>query len=219
MNYFNITHILLSAILLLAGNNVEAVESQLRGGSDERKLQDNRLVGEYVLDMVNTRNTQPYYPQGGDSGDDFIAYGESASFSGTGDGGPYFHDTTITRTNPNRNCQTCIFEFKMDLDPRAVGGNVSIGALIQLNRNNGQATITNVSTNTNNIGVRTEAIMNALRTTEYIAGGDKPAFFGDTRNGSYQSQLRFSTEGQRSDDDFIAYLDLPTGVVNANFGN
>ena len=107
----------------------------------------------------------------------------------------------------------------MDLDPRAVGGNVSIGALIQWNRNNGQATITNVSTNTNNIGVRTEAIMNALRTTEYIAGGDKPAFFGDTRNGSYQSQLRFSTEGQRSDDDFIAYLDLPTGVVNANFGN
>ena len=224
MNHFNLTNILLSAILLLAGNNVEAKaveKGQLRGGSDERQLQDNRLVGDYVLDMVNTRNTEPYYPKWDYSGDDFIAYSnESAPSNNAGDdGGSYFHYTTISRTNPNSNCQTCDFNFEMILDARAVGGNVSIGALIQWNRNNGQATITNVSTNTNNIGVRTEAIMNALRTTEYIAGGDKPAFFGDTRNGSYQSQLRFSTKGQRSDDEFIAYLDLPTGVVNANFGN
>jgi len=215
MNYFNITHILLSAILLLAGNNnVEAV------GSDERQLQNNRLVGEYVLDMVNTRNTQPYYPQLDYSGDDFIAYTEAAP-SNTGDGGPYLHYTTIRRTDPNSNCQICSFAFEMDLDPQAVGGSVFIDARIEWNRNNGQATITNVGTNTHNIGARTEAIMRALRTTEYIeiAGGDNPSFFGDTRNGSYQSQLYFSIEGQRTDDDFIAYLVPPTGVVVDHDGN
>ncbi|OEU07993.1 hypothetical protein FRACYDRAFT_250213 [Fragilariopsis cylindrus CCMP1102] len=217
MNYFNLTHILLSTILLLAGNNVEAeavIESQLRGGSDERKLQDNnRLVGEYVLDMVNTRNTEPYYPKWDYSGDDFIAYSnESApSNNAVGDVGSYFHYTSISRTNPNSNCQTCDFNFEMILDARAVGGTVSITARIQWNRNTGRATITNVRTNnTNNIGVRTTAaIMSALRTTEEIRGGDFPSFLGDMRNqnqvgGNYGSQLFFSTEG--TDDNFIAYV-------------
>jgi hypothetical protein len=217
MNYFNLTHILLSAILLLAENNVEAVESQLRGGSDERKLQDNnRLVGEYVLDMVNTRNTEPYYPKWDYSGDDFIAYSnESAPSNNAGDGGSYFHYTTISRTNPNTNCQTCDFNFEMILDARAVGGTVSITARIRWNRNTGRATITNVRTNTNNIGVQTAAIMSALRTTEDIRGGDFPSFLGDMRNqnqgGNYESQLFFSTEG--TDDNFIAY------VVDGNVGN
>ena len=217
MNHFNLINILLSAILLLAGNNVEAeaVESQLRGGSDERKLQDNRLVGDYVLDMVNTRNTEPYYPKWDYSGDDFIAYSNESAPSNAGDGGSYFHYTTISRTNPNSNCQTCDFNFEMILDARAVGGNVSINAGIRWNRNTGRATITNVRTNTNNIGVRTAAIMSALRTTEDIRGGDFPSFLGDMRNqnqgGNYESQLFFSTEG--TDDNFIAY------VVDGNVGN
>ena len=212
MNHFNIKNILLSAILLLAGNNVEAVEKgQLRGGSDKRKLQDNRLVGDYVLDMVNTRNTEPYYPKWDYSGDDFIAYSnESAPSNNAGDGGSsYFHYTSISRTNPNSNCQTCDFNFEMILDARAVGGTVSINAGIRWNRNTGRATITNVRTNTNNIGVRTTtAIMSALRTTEEIRGGDFPSFLGDMRNqnqgGNYESQLFFSTEG--TDDNFIAYV-------------
>jgi hypothetical protein len=221
MNHFNLTNILLSTILLLAGNNVEAeaVESQLRGGNDERQLQDNRLVGEYVLDMVNTRNSEPYYPKWDYSGDDFIAYSEATPFStALGDGGSYFHYTTITRTNPNSNCQTCDFNFEMILDARAVGGDVSINAGIQWNRNTGRATITNVRTNTNNIGIRTAAIMSALRTTVYIELNNPtyPDFLGDMRNqnqggGNYESQLFFSTEG--TDDNFIAY------VVDGNVGN
>ena len=230
MNYFNLNRFLLSAILV-AGNklNVEAVESQLRGGSDEqRKLQNNPpLVGQYLLDAVNTRNTQPYYPQWDYYGDDFIAYSSNAASSSRGDG-PYYHSTTITRANPNANCQTCKFDFAMDLDPRAVGGNVYIDASIQWNRNTGKAEVTDVRTNTNNIGDRTEAIMNALRTTEYIdvlnwGGVGYPNFYGDTRtrnrggndlqipdvnnNGQIwsQSQLSFSPE-QRTNDDFIAYV-------------
>ena len=230
MNYFNLNRFLLSAILV-AGNklNVEAVESQLRGGSDEqRKLQNNpRLAGQYLLDAVNTRNTQPYYPQWDYYGDDFIAYSSNAASSSRG-GGPYYHSTTITRANPNANCQTCKFDFAMDLDPLAVGGNVYIDASIQWNRNTGKAEVTDVRTNTNNIGDRTEAIMNALRTTEYIdvlnwGGVGYPNFYGDTRtrnrggndlqipdvnnNGQIwsQSQLSFSPE-QRTNDDFIAYV-------------
>lgn len=231
MNYFNLNRFLLSAILV-AGNklNVEAVESQLRGGSDEqRKLQKNNpLAGQYLLDAVNTRNTQPYYPQWDYYGDDFIAYSSNAASSSRGDG-PYYHSTTITMANPNRaNCQTCRFDFAMDLDPLAVGGNVYIDASIRWNRNTGKAEVTDVRTNTNNIGDRTEAIMNALRTTEYIevfnsAGVGYPNFYGDTRNRNRggndlqipdvnnngqiwsQSQLSFSPEEQRTNDDFIAY--------------
>jgi len=219
MNYFNLKHFLLSAVLI-AGNNVEAVEeSQLRG-SDERKLQDNRLAGQYVLDMVNTRNTQPYYPQWDYSGDDFTAYTASSS---RGNGGPYLHRTNIFRTNPNSNCQTCSFEFQMDLDEKAVGGYVWIDAIIQWNRNTGKAEVTNVYTNTNNIGDRTRAIMSALDTTEYIKVVNSiPYFYGDTRKQNRggkdilipyvddgqafsQSQLFFSTEGQWTNDDFTAY--------------
>jgi hypothetical protein len=227
MNYFNLKRFLLSAILV-TGNNVEAVESQLRGSDvlDERKLQNNRLAGQYLLDAVNTRNTQPYYPQWDYYGDDFIAYRNTAS-SSSGDG-PYYHSTTITKIDPNSNCQTCRFDFAMYLDPTAVGGSVYIDASIQWNRNTGKAEVTNVRTNTNNIGDRTEAIMNALRTTEYIevfnaAGVGYPNFYGDTRkrnqggndllipdvnnNGQVwsQSQLSFSPEGQWTNDDFIAY--------------
>ena len=176
-------------------------------------------MGEYVLDMVNTRNTEPYYPKWDYSGDDFIAYSnESAPSNNAGsDRGSYFHYTSISRTNPNSNCQTCDFNFEMILDARAVGGNVSITAGIQWNRNTGRATITNVRTNTNNIGVRTEAIMTALRTTVYIElnNPNYPDFLGDMRNqnqgGNYESQLFFSTEG--TDDNFIAY------VVDGNVGN
>jgi hypothetical protein len=230
MNYFNLKHFLLSTILV-TGNNVEAAESQLRG-SDERKLQNNCLAGQYLLDAVNTRNTQPYYPQWDYYGDDFIAYKTTAS-SSSGDG-PYYHSTTITWTDPNNNCQTCRFDFAMNLDPLAVGGYVWIDASIRWNPNTGKAEVTNVRTNTNNIGERTEAIMNALRTTDYIelfnaVGVGYPNFYGDTRkqnqggndllipdvnnNGQVwsQSQLSFSPEGQWTNDDFIAYKQ-PTGV-------
>jgi hypothetical protein len=183
MNYFNLKPFLLSAILV-AGNNVEAVESQLRG--DERKLQKNRPAGQYLLDAINTRNTQPNYPQWDYYGDDFIAYTNAASSSRGA-----MMDRIFNLQQSLGQIQTAIVKLAGLILPWVLILGLLVDMFRLMQAFDGivileKAEVTNVRTNKNDIGVRTDAnIMNALRTAEYIevfnaAGVGYPNFYGAT---------------------------------------